>query len=259
MNADYEVGGNISNSVSSYTNLVFRIYPEGTSSYNYYDDAASTTRTIQSTEAWSSHQVTVNMPALTTTGTLQVVATQPSSVTNNSTALTSYSTLAGLKAASQGWYWDPVLQMTLVKLPSSASARTIVLSGIDKSGYEAEFATRVNATTNTNHTGYTGTGFVDSFAASGSSVTFDVNSTAGSNHQLRFRYANATGGTTTRTIYVDGVSVGILSLPTLANWDTWGIATLSTSLTTGKHTIKIAYDAGNTGAINLDNLIVARP
>lgn len=149
--------------------------------------------------------------------------------------------------------------MTYVKLAASASARTVVLSGVDKSGYEAEFATRVNATTNTNHTSYTGTSFVDGFAASGSAVTFDVNATASGNHQLRFRYANATGSSSTRTIYVDGTSVGSVSLPTLANWDTWGTASLTTSLTTGKHTIKIAYDASNTDAINLDNLILARP
>lgn len=259
LNADYDFGGNISNSVSNYTNLAFRIYPEGTTSYGYYDDAANTTRTIQSTEAWGSHQVSVSVPALTTTSTIQVVATQPTSVTRNGTTLTSYGTLAGLKAASEGWYWDPVTQMTFVKLPSSASTRTVVLNGVDKSGYEAEFATRVNATTNSNHAGYTGTSFVDGFAASGSSVTFDINATASGNHQLRFRYANASGSTATRTIYVDGVLVGTLNLPTLANWDTWGIASLTTSLTTGKHTIKIAYDASNTGGVNLDNLVLARP
>ena len=259
LNADYELGGNVSNSVSSYTNLAFRIYPEGTTSYGYYDDAAGLTRTIQSTEAWGTHQVTVSLPALTTTSTIQVVATQPTGVTRNATALTSYSTLASFKAASEGWYWDPVLQMTLVKVASSASTRSIVLSGVDKSGYEAEFATRVTATTNTNHTGYTGTGFVDGFSISGSSVTFDTNVTATGSHQLRFRYANASGSTATRTIYVDGVSAGTVSLPTLANWDTWGTATLTSSLTSGKRTVKISYDAGNSGAINLDNFILARP
>ena len=40
LNANYELGGNIGNSVTSYPNLVFRIYPSGTSSYDYFEDSA---------------------------------------------------------------------------------------------------------------------------------------------------------------------------------------------------------------------------
>lgn len=259
LNADYELGGSISNDVDNYTNLVFRIYPSGSSSYSYYDDANATHRTISVSENWSSHQVTVSVPALTTTSTLQVVSSKPSSVTRNGSTLTSYSTLAGLKAASEGWYWDPVQQLTFVKLPASGSARTVVLNGVDKAAYEAEFASGTNTSTNTNHADYTGTGFVDGFEASGDSLSFGVHADASGTHQLRFRYANATGSTATRTIYVDGVAVGTLSLPSLANWDTWGTASLSTSLSAGAHTIRIAYDSGNSGAINVDNLTLARP
>ncbi|MGI8416590.1 MAG: carbohydrate-binding protein, partial [Nakamurella sp.] len=93
----------------------------------------------------------------------------------------------------------------------------------------------------------------------GDSLTFDTTANAAGSHQLVFRYANATGGTATRTVYVDGSSVGTLSLPSLANWDTWGTATLTATLTAGRHSVKISFDSGNTAAINLDNLTVARP
>jgi alpha-glucosidase (family GH31 glycosyl hydrolase) len=259
LNADFVLGGNISNDVDTYTNLVFRIYPSGSSSYNYFDDANNIHRTITVTENWPNNEVTVSVPALTTTSTLQVVSTQPTSVTRSGSNLTNYTTLANFKSASEGWYWDAVEQMTYVKLASSASARTMVLNGVHKAAYEAEFGTGVGTSTNTNHAGYTGTGFVDGFDASGDSVTFTVNADASGTHELRFRYANATGGTATRTIYVDGVSIGTLNLNNLANWGTWGTATISTSLSAGAHTIRIAYDIGNTRAINLDNLTLARP
>jgi len=258
LNADYQLGGNISNSLS-YTNLTFRIYPNGTSSYGYYDDSAGVTRTMQSTENWGSHTVTVSVPALATTSTLQVISTKPTGVTRNGTALTAHATLAALKAASEGWYWDPAQQATLVKLSSSTSSRSIVLNGVDKAAYEAEFGSRVNTGTNTNHSGYTGTGFVDGFETVGDSVSFDVNATAGGSHQLRLRYANAGGASATRNIYVDGTLAGTATMPTLANWDTWGSAGLSVTLGAGKHTIRVAYDSGNTAAINLDSLTVARP
>ncbi len=259
LNADYVLGGNISNDIDTYTNLVFRIYPSGSSSYAYFDDANSIHRTISVTENWPSRTVTVSVPALTTTSTLQVVSTQPTSVTRGGSNLTNYTTLANFKVASEGWYWDAVEQMTYVKLAASGSARTVVLNGVHKAAYEAEFGAGVGTATNTNHAGYTGTGFVDAFDASGDSVSFTVNADASGTHELRFRYANATGGTATRTIYVDGVSIGTLNLNNLANWGTWGTATISTSLSAGAHTIRIAYDSGNTRAINLDNLILARP
>jgi alpha-glucosidase (family GH31 glycosyl hydrolase) len=258
LNANYELGGNIGNSVTSYPNLVFRIYPSGTSSYDYFEDSAGATRTVTSTESFGTHTVTVNAPALTTTSTLQVASTKPTSVTRGGTGLTEHASVAALSAASEGWYWDPVQQLTFVKLPSSGSARTVVLNGVDKAAYEAEFGTNTGVATNTNHPGYTGTGFVDGFTATGDAVTVDVNSVGGS-HNLKFRYANGSGATVTRTVYVDGVSVGTVSLPATANWDTWGTATLSVSLSAGRHAIRLSYDNGNTGAINLDNITVARP
>lgn len=258
LNANYQLGGNIGNSVTSYPNLVFRIYPSGTSSYDYFEDSANQTRTITSTESFSSHTVTVSAPALTTTSTLQVASTKPTSVTRGGTTLTEQASVAALSSASEGWYWDPVQQLTFVKLPSSASARSVVLNGVDKAAYEAEFGTNTNVTNNTDHPGYTGTGFVDGFTASGDSVSVDVNSVSGS-HNLKFRYANGSGATATRTVYVDGVSVGTVSLPATGNWDTWATATLTTTLTAGKHAIRLSYDSGNTGAINLDNVTVARP
>jgi len=60
-------------------------------------------------------------------------------------------------------------------------------------------------------------------------------------------------------VYVDGVSAGTVTLPSLANWATWGTVSLARTLTAGRHTVRVAFDAGNTGAINLDNITLARP
>jgi hypothetical protein len=256
LNANYELGGTIGNSVTSYPNLVFRVYPSGTSSYDYFEDSAGATRTITSTESFGTHTTTVSVPALTTTSTLQVASTKPTSVTRGGSALTQHASVAALSAAAEGWYWDPVQQLTFVKLASAGAARTVVLNGVDKASYEAEFGTNVGVAANNNHPGFTGTGFVDGFTAAGDSVTVDVHASVSGSHNLKFRYANGSGASATRTVFVDGVSVGTVTLPATANWDTWGTATLSTSLTPGKHAIRLSYSAG---AINLDNVTVARP
>lgn len=259
LNASYEYGGAMTNDVVTYVNLVFRIYPSGTSSYGYYDDATSSVKTVQSTEDWASHKVTVSLPALSTTATLQVSSSQPTAVTVGGSALASYSSISGLAGATQGWYWDRVQQLTHVKVASSTSTRSVVLTGVDKAAYEAEFASGSGTSTNTNHTGYTGTGFVDSFDVSGDSVTFDTHVSTAGTYQVTLRYANATGGTATRTVTIDGTVVGTVSMPSLANWDTWATANLSVGLSAGHHTISISWASGDSGAINLDSLSLVRP
>lgn len=127
LNADYQLGGSISNDVDNYTNLVFRIFPDGSSSYDYYDDVSSLDRTISSSENATTHDVTVTMPALTTTSTLQVIGPRRENVTLGGVDMTQYTSISALKLATSGWYHNDVEQVTYVKLASSGSSRSIVL------------------------------------------------------------------------------------------------------------------------------------
>ena len=123
--------------------------------------------------------------------------------------------------------------------------------------YEAETATRNGVTTNTNHTGYTGTGFVDGFDAVGDYVQFTISAPEAGNYALVFRYANATGSTATRDILVDGSTIATLKFFTQPNWDTWAYdAYALANLSAGSHTVKILFSSANSTAINLDNLVL---
>ncbi|WP_040949208.1 TIM-barrel domain-containing protein [Gorillibacterium massiliense] len=255
LNAQYQLGGTIGNSMTSYNNLIFRVYPYGTTSYAWNDDVGGSVKTITSTEQYGLNKETVDLPAINSTKTLQVFTTQPSSVTVGGTTLTSYSSLSSLIAASTGWYYDPVQKFTYVKLAASASAQSVVLNGVNKVEYEAEFATLTNVSTNTNHTGYMGTGFVDGFAEVGDSVSFDVSVKAAGTYTVKLRYSSA-GGNASRAIYVNGTKITDATLSATANWDTWGTTSLTLSLNAGMNTIKISYDASNSLGINLDQLAV---
>lgn len=141
-------------------------------------------------------------------------------------------------------YWDMIYIKRTITPPSG---------GV----YEAENAIKTNVSVNTNHTGYTGTGFVDSFADPGDEVTFQVQVGSDSNYSLAFRYANNTGYTATKHIYIDGSYVGTLSMANLSSWDTWSTASLSAYLKAGVHTVCIYYDSSDDHAINLDSLTVS--
>lgn len=255
MNSSYDLGGTIGNNVSTYNTLAFRIFPSGTTSYSWYDYVNSTARTITSTESFSTNTETVSLPAIPVTSTLQVFSTKPSSVTLAGSTLTQYSTLAGLQGAASGWYYDSVKLLTYVKAGSSTSSRSVVLNGVNKASYEGEFATLSNTATNTNHTGYLGTGFVDQFETQGDYVEFDVWSKTAGTYTVDFRYS-AGSAAAQRSIYINDTHAADLSLPATANWDTWGTASRSLTLAAGYNRIKISYDTGDYTGINIDGVVL---
>lgn len=122
--------------------------------------------------------------------------------------------------------------------------------------YEAESATLHGVSTNTNHGGYTGSGFVDGFGDTGDYVEFTIDVPEEGWYGLVFRYANDTGMNHSRSLYVDNsFATQIVGFLDQSGWDAWAFDAYHTVwLTAGSHTVKLAKDAGDTGFINLDSL-----
>ncbi|UAJ79807.1 carbohydrate-binding protein [Leifsonia sp. ZF2019] len=120
--------------------------------------------------------------------------------------------------------------------------------------YEAENAVLTNVTTNTDHAGYTGNGFVDNFYQTSSGVSFTVSAATSGNYHLTLRYGNG-GSTATRIVAVDGQQVATPTFPAQGTWDSWTTVSVPVTLTPGLHTVVI-WCTGGSGAINLDNLTV---
>lgn len=124
--------------------------------------------------------------------------------------------------------------------------------------YEAEDALKANVTTNTDHPGYTGQGFVDGFESSGDSVGFTVSILDNSTYTVKLRYANGSAANAIRGIAVDGKYVGKVQFPANGNWDRWEDAEIEVNLKPGIHTIVVYYGEDEYGAINLDNLQIMK-
>ncbi len=126
--------------------------------------------------------------------------------------------------------------------------------------YEAEDAALSGgAGKNTDHTGYTGSGFVDGYGTSGATTTFTVNAAAAGTHQAKLRYSNGpypTARAKTISLYVNNSKVKQINLASTANWDTWATHTESVTLNAGNNTIAYKVDTGDYGYVNLDNLTV---
>ncbi|MGH1553135.1 carbohydrate-binding protein [Streptomyces sp. L7] len=100
--------------------------------------------------------------------------------------------------------------------------------------YQAEDATVVQGTVATNHTGYTGTGFVDYTNVTGSYVEFTVSAAATGTASVALRYANGTAVDRPLDISVNGTVVApAVSFPATADWNAWATKTVNVPLTAG--------------------------
>ncbi|MGN9842572.1 glycoside hydrolase family 88 protein [Nonomuraea sp. H19] len=125
--------------------------------------------------------------------------------------------------------------------------------------YEAENGTLSQGVVESNHAGFTGSGFVNFDNVAGSSVawTIDAPEPAGP-VTLAFRYANGTSTDRPMAITVNGTTGGTtttLSFPGTGSWTTWRTVTVRVTPAAGPATVKAtATTAG--GGPNLDSLTV---
>ena len=125
------------------------------------------------------------------------------------------------------------------------------------STFEAETGTlSAGGTFDSNHQGFTGTGFANTANAAGAYVDIPVTVSAAGTKTATFRYSDGTAAARPATISVNGTSRGTLNFPVTANWDTWSTASISVPLTAGSNTIRVA---GNTadGAANIDSVTIS--
>jgi hypothetical protein len=124
--------------------------------------------------------------------------------------------------------------------------------------YEAENAALAGgAYVATDHTGYSGTGFVAGYYGSGTgqTTTFTVNVSTSGSRTVTLRYANSMGSAQNISIYVNGTHVRDSSHPNLANWNTWSNKVETLTLNAGNNTIAYKKDSGD-GCVNLDYITV---
>ncbi len=166
---------------------------------------------------------------------------------------------------------DLVVSNNQVNVPIawSNSADAYVLTLTPSNGlpgrhqYEAEDATLAGGTcTATDHTEYTGSGFVACYdaTANGRNTTFTVNSASPGNHDVTLRYSAGPNGPATDrslSIYVNGVKIGQTILTRTSTWDDWAFQTETLSLNAGSNTITYQLDSGDTGWVNLDNIVIS--
>lgn len=137
-------------------------------------------------------------------------------------------------------YWDMIYVERTVNPPAN-------------NRYEAERAVRQHVNINTDHGGYSGTGFVDHFAEVQDNVNFYVVIPQAGSYTIRLAYANG-GSAATRSLIINGDIEGDIAFNPLGHWDTWSVAAHPVYFEAGVHQVTVYYGSSNSGAINLDYL-----
>ncbi|MFF4399045.1 PQQ-dependent sugar dehydrogenase [Streptomyces sp. NPDC001480] len=120
--------------------------------------------------------------------------------------------------------------------------------------YQAEDAVISQGTVATNHTGYTGTGFVDYTNVKGSYVEFTVNAATAGTAAATLRFANGTSTDRPMDISVNGTVVAsAVSFPATADWNTWATRSVNVPLNAGPNKIRATATTAD-GGPNLDRV-----
>ena len=150
--------------------------------------------------------------------------------------------------STEAWYTLNSLVDGTLPAPGTLEAENAGLSG--------------SANVMTDHSGYTGGGFVAGYGTAGAATTFTVPAQSAGTYNVGLRYSNGPNpfaGTKTISVYVNGVKVKQLSLASTGDWETWATQTDALTLNAGANTVAYRYDSGDTGHVNLDHIAVAAP
>ncbi len=146
---------------------------------------------------------------------------------------------------------------------AAASAITFAVlpaipAGAASTDYESETATIGQGVVESNHAGYSGTGFVNFDNVVGSYVEYTVNAAQAGSQTLTFRYANGTAVDRPLAIAVNGTAAGTISFPGTGAWTTWQTTTKDVQLTAGANKIRTTATTAN-GGPNADKITASGP
>ncbi len=146
--------------------------------------------------------------------------------------------------------------VTGVALAATALVATSNNSSAAPVGYESEAAAISQGVVESNHAGFTGSGFVNFDNVIGSSVEYTVNAPTAGSYSLSFRYANGTTANRPLDVSVNGsLAADDLAFPGTGAWTTYRTVTANATLVAGTNKIKTTAVTSN-GGPNADSLSV---
>lgn len=146
--------------------------------------------------------------------------------------------------------WSTEAWYTLNKLPGYTDPAK------RKGLYESEEAQLSGgATVATDHTSYSGSGFVGGYGTKGASTKHRITTRKSGNQTVRIRYSNGphpSEGPKTLGLFVNGTFVKQVTFPSTGDWQSWKYVKSRLKLRKGSNIIELRNRKADTGHVNLD-------
>lgn len=152
---------------------------------------------------------------------------------------------------------DATITVTTVDGSYTATCDVTVTSS-DPTKYEAENAAYGGGNwVGDSDAGFSGTGYLRNFNDVGSYVEFSITGAAAGSQDVILHYTTGQAGSL--NMYVNGIKIRSVAIPTTGGWSNWQDYTINVTLNAGNNTIKFLHEADNTGNFfyYIDYLIAA--
>lgn len=106
-----------------------------------------------------------------------------------------------------------------------------------------------------NHSGYTGVGFVDSENVIGASINWSISAGSAKTYAVKIRFANGSAATRRASILVNDSTIQSVDFPSNNNWAQWQTVTINVPLKAGANSFKTVAETSD-GLANIDNISV---
>jgi poly(3-hydroxybutyrate) depolymerase len=114
----------------------------------------------------------------------------------------------------------------------------------------------VDGSVDSNHAGYTGSGFANGNAATGAGVEWKVTVPSSGNYLLEWRHANGSTANRPGSLRVNGTSIATVNFPATGAWTSWVVVSAANiALSAGESTIRLQATT-SAGLSNIDSLSV---
>jgi glucose/arabinose dehydrogenase len=151
------------------------------------------------------------------------------------------------------------VRVALVAVALLAAVSPPLSSPAAAADFQAENATISQGLVESNHAGFTGTGFVNYDNVAGSYVQWSVSAASTGNAGLTIRFANGTAINRPMDISVNGAVVAAgLNFAGTGAWTTWQEQTVTVALNAGANTVRATATTAN-GGPNVDRLSTVAP
>ncbi|PWK36118.1 rhamnogalacturonan lyase family protein [Actinoplanes xinjiangensis] len=148
-----------------------------------------------------------------------------------------------------------------VALLAAAAAIPIAAAGIISttasaaaSRFESESAPATcDGAIESNHAGFSGSGFCNASNAAGAAVQFSVTAATAGTATIGFRYANGGSASRPADVLVNGNPIRSADFASTGAWTTWATTTLAVPVTAGANTVRLSPTTA-TGLANIDYL-----